>query len=192
MKKLVLILLFFLITAVMTADALAGDSTLSMSVLVSSHSVEIGQQLEIACLVKNDLDASVVIVPDRYAYSILHVVLTEKDGKRPATVRKMLGSIGLRPESFLELGLGGAAAMRLRAVVREATLTDVTLDKAPKVSGTFIEFRDSAILVNRGTTYRLQCRMTGIDDDRRFGEDYGFKNIWLGEALSEPVELTIK
>lgn len=193
--RLALMMLAFCASFYPTASGGNGmEQMLAVSVTVSKGHVTVGDRITISGVIKNIASGRIYVEARPRAYSILHVRMSDSQGKPLKGFRKVL--FDLKPpaaDDFVELKPGDEITMSFNATLRQEKILDIEKGERHFVEGLFLDFENSAILLPGKGKYELAFQIEGGKQySEEVGRQFGFRSVWYGKAISNPVAVVVK
>lgn len=190
----------FIIISAFPTFGLSQDSngplqSLSLSTLVSKQTIKIGEPIYIACLISNKGKESITIQAGAFAYPTAFIEVLDQHQNEMKSFHIVFSDPSLGPDTFVELGPDGNVVLDSRAIVKKGRRAIIARNKSsPKeIEGIYLDFRSSAILLDAGDRYLVRCRFSQIEEEREHTkEQFGIENMWVGNIISDPVQLKIE
>lgn len=157
--------------------------TLEAAITLDKDTCRIGDTVTLSCALTNKTGREVRILPTR-RYGTHWIKATDTRGK---LMREILSTIidwneSLSEDEIVVLKPGEFYTKKLKGMIMRGTRQDVS--QRETVEGVFLDFKDSAVLLQGPGVYS----MTTTFESRGFGK----RNVWKGFVESKPVTLRIQ
>ncbi len=169
-------------------DALGASVTVDKSVL------SLGDHLSITGTLKNNSNESIFIYTKPSVYPTAHIMIRSSDGNP----LKSFIQVDIEPRrdrrsDLVELKPGEETMISFKAVLRSKTIPDAEKGGDTHISGAFLDFGKSAILIPAGGGYDLRFDFEVFKEFREYAEKkYALQNVWYGRITSQPVRIDMR
>jgi len=167
---------------------------LGASVAVDKSVLSLGDQLNITGILKNNSNERIFIYTKPFVYPTIHIRMRSRDG-HPL---KSFIQVEIEPRKdtradLVEMKPGEEVMMSFSAVLRIKTIPDAEKGGDTHISGAFLDFGKSAILIPAGGGYDLRFDFEVFKEFSEYAEKkYGLQNVWYGRITSQPVRINMR
>ncbi len=169
-------------------DALGASVTVDTSVL------SLGDQLSITGILKNNSNERIFIYTKPSVYPTAHIMIRSRDGYP----LKSFIQVEIEPRKdtrsdLVEMKPGEETMISFKAVLRSKTIPDAEKGGDTHISGAFLDFGKSAILIPARGSYDLRFDFEVFKEFSEYAEKkYGLQNVWYGRITSQPVTIDMR
>ena len=169
---------------------------LKLEININKNSFSIGEEIKINYKIINIHKSPIVILKDVYTgYTIDRVEVIDLEGKiKRAIMRVIYERIFPQKEDFAILKPGEEFCTEIFGKIIEGKTYGVFIDEVDfkDISGIFVDFRNSAILIGEDQEFYIQGKYTAREYLKTEGNKrYGLTNIWSGEIKSNKLKFSI-
>lgn len=185
------------ITLVSGEAALEGAEVshqLEVSVRSTKAQLGPGDRITIIGTLRNAGIEPITVFKRRRLYSTLHVkIFDHRQQPMKAFRLLMFEPAAITRNDFVDLKSSDEITMSFDGVFKNQTIREIESTGKGFVQGLFLNFEDSAILLNGPGQYELRFSYEvskEIADE--WTKAYGFNALWRGTTLSKPIFLTVR
>lgn len=172
------------------------EASQQLEVSVRSTKAQLGPGDRIAIIgtLRNAEIEPITVFKRRRLYSTLHVKIFDHR-QQPMKAFRLLTfePAVITRNDFGDLKRSDEITMSFDGVLRNQTIHEIESASNGFVRGLFLNFEDSAILLNGPGQYELRF---SYDVSKEIADEwtktYGFKALWRGTMLSKPIFLTVR
>ncbi|WDT75582.1 MAG: hypothetical protein MPW16_20230 [Candidatus Manganitrophus sp.] len=186
---------FILSSPAVAQHSSASSPSLTLSIIISKRVLKLNDPVRIGCILKNDGSQSIWLKPDRYIYPIWQLELTDLHQNEMKSFQKGYSDPAIEWfDEFTEVELGKQVVVEYQAILKKG-MTYYVPEKEkgpPYLEGIFLDFRMSAFLLGADHRYLLRCHYEMSPEYAERAKQAGASDrVWVGEIVSEPIELII-
>lgn len=184
-------------TLINSGAALEGaevSQQLEVSVRSTKAQLGPGDRITIIGTLRNAGIEPTTVFKRRRLYSTLHVKIFDNRQQPMKSFRLLIFEpAAITTNDFVELKRSDETTMSFYGALKSQTIRDIESAGRVWVQGLFLNFEDSAILLNGPGQYELRFSYeVSKEMADEWTKAYGFNALWRGTTLSKPIFLTVR
>jgi hypothetical protein len=164
---------------------MAQTENLTASMMLNTHLLSEGETVEITISIKNHSSSTVRFNRAPYVYWVDYFDMFYNDVRLPKYIKIFITPRRDRTKNLVEILPGSELTLRFPARLLHETIEDLSKGGSSKITGRFLDFGNSAILINEIGEHDLSFNVKQEMEQNKFG----VTPIWFGTMTSPAVRI---